>query len=109
MAISIDVSLSRRAASLLASRAASVTAVTQVEVSDLTRRLVRKSAQLSTRRRSFARRSLIAFRTSSRTPTRASPKRLRIVCAPNFHKVDDLDAILAKLAGRRHRLRGRGL
>jgi hypothetical protein len=59
--------------------------------------------------RLFARRSLIAFRTSFRTPTRASPKRLRIVCAPNLHSVDDLDAILAKLAGRRHRLRARGL
>lgn len=47
----------------------------------------------------FPRCSLIPFRTSSRTPTRASPKRLRILRAPNFQIVDDLDAILAKLAG----------
>lgn len=57
----------------------------------------------------FPRCSLIPFRTSSRTPTRASPKRLRILRAPNFQIVDDLDAILAKLAGRRHRPRARGL
>jgi hypothetical protein len=57
----------------------------------------------------YPRSSLIPFRTSSRTPTRASPKRLRILCAPNFQIVDDLDAILAKLAGRRHRPRARGL
>ena len=57
----------------------------------------------------FPRSSLIPFRTSSRTPTRASPKRLRILCAPNFQIVDDLDAILAKLAGRRRRPRARGL
>ena len=57
----------------------------------------------------FPRSSLIPLRTSSRTPTRASPKRLRILCAPNFQIVDDLDAILAKLAGRRHRPRARGL
>jgi hypothetical protein len=57
----------------------------------------------------FPRSSLIPFRTSSRTPTHASPKRLRILCAPNFQIVDDLDAILAKLARRRHRPRARGL
>jgi hypothetical protein len=83
--------------------------VHQVEVSDLVRRLVKKIRSNSTRRRGFLGAGL--YRSLQALARRLAPPQrgYRFCARPNFQIGDDLDAILAKLAGRRHRPGARGL
>ena len=79
----------------------------QVEVSDLMRRLVKEIRANSTRRRCFLGRRL--YRSVQALASRlAPPPRGYGFCAHRIFTLDDRDAILAKLAGRRHRPRARG-